>query len=231
MAKTIMDNLRALGFKNAQERTKDLEEHKSEIVAYFKEHGTRKTVHNLHVGRGALRRWGLIQSKQKPPKAKVKKSTRMLELEGIRPEIEAYLKEHTADETCQKFHVDYRTLKKLGLRRERVRGGIISSIVTAPLEIEKIIETLPPDTDVGYLIAKGLINKIEALEKTLTTANAKITKLESQLAEGEKEKERIVEHFNKALAKAKGIHKSITLTDLRQIMGLGPDGTRQSFRE
>jgi len=40
-----------------------------------------------------------------------------------------------------------------------------------------------------------------------------------------------VEHFNKALAKAKGIHKSITLTDLRQIMGLGPDGTRQSFRE
>ena len=231
MAKTIMDNLRALGFKNAQERTKDLEEHKSEIVAYFKEHGTRKTVHNLHVGRGALRRWGLIQSKQKPPKAKVKKSTRMLELEGIRPEIEAYLKEHTADETCQKFHVDYRTLKKLGLRRERVRGGIISSIVTAPLEIEKIIETLPPDTDVGYLIAKGLINRIETLEKAFTAAHTKITELEKQLVEGEEEKKRIIEHFNKALAKAKGIHKSITLTDLRQIMGLGPDGTRQSFRE
>jgi len=245
MAKTIiMESIKALGLKlkdgmpviSAQARSKWIDEHPEEIAADIQKLGAKKAATKWHIGYSALRKRGFIPQKgekaePKPPKAKVKKSTRMLKLEGIRPEIEAFLKDHNWDETCAQFKADFKTLKKLGLRRERVRGGIISSIVTVPVEIEKIIETLPPETDVGYLIAKGLINKIETLEKALTAANAKITKLESQLAEKEEERKKIIAHYSKVLEKAKGIRRTITLNDLKRSAGRGSDGTRRSFQE
>jgi len=233
MVKTIIGNIKALGLglNNAQERQKYLEAHKSEIVAYFKQYGSTKTVGNFHIGWGVLRRWRLIKPKQKLPAAKIKKSSRMLELEAKRSEIETYLKENSVRETSRKFHVDYRTLRKMGFRRERVKGGIISSIVTAPVEIERKIETLLPETDVGYLIAKGLIGRIETLEKVLTAANNKIKELEEQLAEKQEEIKKIIAEYNKALEKTRGIKQSITLAELKQAMGIGPDGTRRSFRE
>ena len=115
----IQENLQTLGIKNTRERTRWLKEHKDEIITFLKAHGTRATRREFHVGHGVLRRWGIISSKPKPVEVKVKKSPQMLELKAQKPEIEAYLRNHTWDETCAKFHHDIRTLKKLGLRRER----------------------------------------------------------------------------------------------------------------
>lgn len=181
---TIIERLKALGFKNYKERTAWLEEHKEEIKE-FRQH-------------------------------------------------------HTLEETRQHFHTGLNTMKRLGLTMPR-KGKEKVATGKTNLTPEKLIETLPPDADVGYLIAKGLFDRIKTLAEQLSNVQAEVSELKKQLTEqqaenkalgeqlagAEKEKKTIMESCNEALARAK--LPKFTLDDLKHAMGKGPDGTRRSF--
>ena len=165
-------------------------------------------------------------------------------LEEHKEEIKEFGQDHTLEETRQHFHIGIKTMKRLGIIIPRKRKEKVATS-KANLTPEKLIETLPPDIDVGYLIAKGLFDRIKTLEEQLSNTqadtqaeNSELKKqlteqqsenkaLSEQITEAEKEKKRIMESCNEALARAK--LPKFTLDDLKHAMGKGPDGTRRSF--
>jgi len=98
-------------------------------------------------------------------------------LNAHKREIEEYLTTHSLVETMKHFHVGYDSLKKLGIIR--LKKGRLPKEASS---LESLLERLPPDADVGTLLARGFINLINSLREENERLKKRISELEKELA-------------------------------------------------